>query len=96
MNEIKHNNETAAGSFFVEDAGERKAELIYSWRGENTLVIEHTEVNESLQGQGVAKKLVEAAVSYARNKHLKIIPQCSYARHVMEKDKSYEDVLYKE
>jgi uncharacterized protein len=46
----------------------------------------HTEVAEELGGRGLGNKLVEAALAYARDNRLKVVPSCSFvskylARH---------------
>jgi uncharacterized protein len=46
----------------------------------------HTEVAEELGGRGLGNKLVEAALAYARDNKLKVVPSCSFvskylARH---------------
>lgn len=55
----------------------------------------HTEVKESLAGQGVARKLVENLVDRAREEKFKIVPTCSYAKKVLESSEEYSDVLAK-
>ena len=52
-------------------------------------------VDEKLSGQGVARKLVDAGVAFAREKSYKIIPQCSYANAVFNKTPEYADVWAK-
>ncbi len=93
MSEIQHNNESGGGNFFLEKEGEKKAQLTYTLRNEHLMIIDHTEVDDSLQGKGIGEELVVAAVKYAREKGIKILPECSYAKHLMEKDESFRDVL---
>jgi uncharacterized protein len=38
----------------------------------------HTEVAEELGGRGLGNKLVEAALAYARDNKLKVVPSCSF------------------
>ena len=45
-------------------------------------------------GTGAGKKMVEAAVLYAREKGISIIPLCVFARSVFDKTPEYKDVLY--
>lgn len=52
---------------------------------ENTWNIIHTEVNNSYQGQGIAKKLVLNIIVNAEKHNKKIIADCSYANKVLEK-----------
>lgn len=67
--------------------------MTYSIKEEQNVIIEHTEVDPHYQGQGVGKKLVDEAAKFARDNNLKITPECSYARKVMERFDNYNDVL---
>lgn len=81
------------GAFFIEEDGDWIAEMTYYREGQRKIVIDHTEVDESLKGKGVAKKLVEAAVKFAEANNLLIKPVCPFAKKVLESDEKYEDVL---
>jgi uncharacterized protein len=45
----------------------------------------HTWVDPSLQGQGIAASLVQAALQYARAHQLKVDPACSYVASFMKR-----------
>ncbi|MFD2725900.1 GNAT family N-acetyltransferase [Hyunsoonleella rubra] len=92
--EIKHEVLGKKGCFYVEMEGEQKAEMTYTFAGDNKIIIDHTEVDPSLKGQGVGYKLVETAVAYAREKNIKILPLCPFANAVFKKRKEYSDVLF--
>lgn len=80
------------GSFIMMD-GEIQAGLItFVWAGEDKFIIDHTEVDEKYGGQGLGKRLVMAAVEFAREKNLKIIPLCPYAKSVFDKTEEIADV----
>ncbi|HTO16486.1 MAG TPA: GNAT family N-acetyltransferase [Edaphocola sp.] len=90
--------------FVIEDNGkkgkvvlfeeEKKAgEIVFSWTKDDQLLLEHTEVNEAFGGKGYGKLLVMEFVTYARNKKAKVIPMCSYAIKVFEKEVLIQDVL---
>jgi predicted GNAT family acetyltransferase len=82
--------------FYVGDTVEnRLAEITYRQKG-NTLIIDHTLVKDELRGQGVAKKLVDEVVSYARSENLKIYPVCSYAVKILAGKEEYADVVVDE
>lgn len=56
------------------------------------LDIYHTEVDKTYGGRGLAGKLVDLVVAYARDENLKIIPSCPYVAKKFDKDQSYKDV----
>lgn len=56
------------------------------------LDIYHTEVDAAYGGRGLAGKLVDLVVAYARDENLKIIPTCPYVAKKFDKDESYKDV----
>jgi len=87
----EHNNR---GRFFLNENGEDRAEMIYSRASDEVIIIEHTEVDPSLKGQGVANLLLDRLVEWARENHLRILPLCPFAKVVMERKKDqYADVL---
>lgn len=81
------------GVFYVEVDGKRDALMTYTWAGTDKIIIDHTEVGDSLRGKGVGYKLVEAAVVFLRKKNLKVIPLCPFAKSVFDKTPEYADVL---
>lgn len=50
-----------------------------------TMTITHTYAY--IEGRGIGRKLADAAISYARNRDMKIVPQCSYVKLLMERTK---------
>jgi predicted GNAT family acetyltransferase len=41
------------GAFFVEENGERLAEMTYTKAGEHRIIIDHTQVSDKLRGKSV-------------------------------------------
>jgi len=60
--QIQFEQSDSKGSFYVEDNGERLANMTFSKAGNNLIIIDHTEVSDSLRGKNVGKQLVAAAV----------------------------------
>jgi hypothetical protein len=82
------------GSFFVEEDEIQLAEMTYSLSGKDVMIIDHTEVDESLKGKNVGTQLLMNAVEYARENNLKILPFCPFAKAVFEKrHEEFKDVL---
>ena len=80
--------------FYVEVDGARKAEITYTWAGATKIIIDHTDVDNSLRGKKVGYLLVEKAVEFARAKGIKILPLCPFAEYVMNKSVDYKDVIF--
>lgn len=55
----------------------------------------HTFVDESLRGQGIASKLLEVASAHIRAESLKVRPTCTYAVNWYAKHKEYDDIVEK-
>lgn len=90
--EIQREEHGRKGAFFIDEDGEWIAEMTYFKSGENTITIDHTEVDEKLKGQGIGRRLVEAAVNYARENGMKIKPACPYTRKVIESTPEFQDI----
>ncbi|WP_182086188.1 GNAT family N-acetyltransferase [Aureimonas sp. ME7] len=86
------------GGLFAYGEGSDRAELTYSPAGlQNSLVFDHTYVPEHLRGQGIAEKLVERGVAYAREKGMSVVPACSYVRTLFARHpERYADVAVRE
>ena len=91
--EIKQINREAKG-FFKAIIGEKDAgRMTYSWAGKDKFIIDHTEVNPEFKGQQVGRHLVMAAVAFARERGVKIIPLCPFAKRVFDTTAEIKDVL---
>jgi predicted GNAT family acetyltransferase len=90
---ISHEEIGHRGAFFIARDGKRLAEMTYSRANEALVIIDHTEVDASLSGQGVARRLLDAAVAWARETDTKVMATCPYASAQFAKDPSIRDVL---
>lgn len=89
---VQHEDTGARGAFYVEHDGVRLGEMVYVRSSEGTVNVEHTEVDEALRGQGIARKLLDALVAWARATGTRVQATCSYARAQFRKDASIRDV----
>ncbi|MFJ3391031.1 MULTISPECIES: GNAT family N-acetyltransferase [Lysinibacillus] len=78
-------------AFVYEQEGERLAEITWQQKGQ-VMIMDHTYVSDKLRGQGVAKKLLDHAAAYAREKGYKMEAVCSYVVAAFEKSNDYNDV----
>ena len=60
-----------------------------------TVEIDHTFVDDSLRGQGIAGRLMEEAASCLRERNLKAVLTCSYAVKWFEKHPEYAEITKK-
>jgi predicted GNAT family acetyltransferase len=91
---VQHEESGSKGAFFIEGAGnERIAQMTYSRTNESMIIVDHTEVHESLSGQGVGRMLLTALVDWARSSGTKVVPLCPYAKAQFDKNESLRDVL---
>ena len=92
--EIKRDDNGKKGQFTAVSGEEEAGLMTYTWAGDHKFIIDHTEVNPEFSGQGVGKQLVMAAVQFAREKGVNILPLCPYAKSVFEKTTAIQDVLF--
>jgi len=64
---------------FCEERGNLLAEITFPALSADTVEIDHTFVDESLRGQGIAGDLMQMAVTVLKNGGKKIKPTCTYA-----------------
>ena len=80
------------GRIYAEKDGELIAEITFP-EEDGVAVIDHTFVDDSLRGQGVAGQLVRAAVDQIRGEHKQARAVCSYAKAWFERHPKEADLL---
>ena len=81
------------GTVFLKEEDKRLAEMTYSIAGPQLIIIDHTDIDASLQGKGVGKELLLKLVDKAREENIKIIALCPFAKSVFDKNPDLGDVL---
>ena len=61
---------------------------------EHGIILPHTVVPESLEGKGVGSALAKAALGYAREHELKVIPLCTFMAGYIRKHPEWADVVH--
>ena len=92
--QILHKKDGNKGFFHIGDENNTLAKMTYSMAGAEKMIIDHTEVSEELRGKNAGYQLVSAAVEYARENAIRIIPLCPFANSVFKKKSEVGDVLF--
>lgn len=71
-----------------------EAEMTFTVEGD-TFVVEHTFVSPTLRGQGVAGKLLDVLLDYAKKNNIKITPVCPYVVSSFENHPEWHYLLKK-
>lgn len=90
--QVQISESESKGKAYIGDAQKPDAEMTFSKAGEDKIIIDHTEVSESLKGQGAGKQMLMALVEMARERGIKILPLCPFAHAMFRKDPSIKDV----
>ena len=60
---------------------------------EGVVVVDHTYVDPSMRGQGVASKLMHEVYTYVKSKNLKMVATCPYAVVWFKKNQAFNDII---
>jgi predicted GNAT family acetyltransferase len=95
MTEIQYTYEPEADRIVaITDDGQKAGEITYEVE-DDYWNANHTWVDPEYRGYNIARNLVNMLADTARAENARIFPTCSYAKHVMEKESSFADVLFK-
>lgn len=89
--QMKHKEANGAGMFYLEDEEGIVSELTYKNR-DGVMMIDHTQTRESMKGNGLASKIVDHVVRYARENSIKINPVCPFVVAKFNEIMEYQDV----
>ena len=90
--EVRHNTDDDR---FESDVPGGLAHIDYIIDGDE-ITFTHTEVPKEAEGKGIAGQLVSAAMAYAREAKLRVIPQCSYVASWLKRHHEYNDIVHPE
>lgn len=60
---------------------------------DRVIVFTHTVVPKAIEGRGVASKLIKAALDSARDRGLRVVPQCPFVAAYIERHPEYKGIL---
>lgn len=79
-----------------DESGKMIAEITYIPSGEDKVLVDHTFVDPSLRGQGVAEQLVDRTVQEMETEGKKMVAVCPYVVSLFErKPDKYQDIIAK-
>ena len=84
-------NDPTKPRFEVRD-GNALASLQYALR-RGRLYLIHTEVPKALEGRGYASALARAALEYAKQEHLRVVPICPFVRGYLQRHPEYASLV---
>jgi len=67
------------------------SKLDYIQDGKN-FVITHVGVHPDLRGQGIAGRIVQVSLEYAKDNNLRVVPMCSYAAAYIRRHPEYAEL----
>ena len=67
------------------------SKLDYIQDGKN-FVITHVGVSPELRGQGIAGRIVQVGLEYAKERSLRVVPMCSYAAAYIRRHPEYAEL----
>jgi predicted GNAT family acetyltransferase len=91
--EIIIKEQGSKGFALASDNDKKAGAMTYSIPESDFIIIDHIEVDESFKGKGVGKKLLYKIVDMAREKNIKILPLCPFAKAMFDKIDEINDVL---
>ncbi|WP_242917576.1 GNAT family N-acetyltransferase [Pontibacter liquoris] len=78
---------------FYAQLGDEQAELTYTYPEDDVMDLDHTFVPQAYRGQGMADKLVQTSLDFAREQHYKVIPSCPVVEAYLNRHKDYQDIV---
>ena len=86
--EVIHNDAEDRFETWIDD---QLSKLDYMQDG-NNIVMTHVGVYPEHRGQGIAGKLTQVALEYAKEKSLRVIPMCPYISAYIRRNTQYADL----
>lgn len=91
---IEREDDGKKGRFVIYENNVFAGEMTYTWAGDSKFIIDHTGVETAFEGKSFGKKLVMAAVDYAKENNLKIMPLCPFAAAIFNRNKDLQDLRF--
>ena len=86
-------NNESAGRFEIDIEGQLAVSNYR--RRDDRIVFTHTEVPEQFEGRGKGNRLAVAALDFAREEGLRVVPRCRFIAAFIERHREYQDLVDK-
>jgi len=73
--------------------GERVGVADYRVQAEGRVAFHHTETAPKLRGRGIASRLVEHALDWARDEGLAVLPVCPFVARFVKDHEAYQELV---
>lgn len=94
MLRIEREENERKGRFVLYDQDEFAGEMTYTWAGTSKFIIDHTYVDGKFRGKKYGQMMLAKAIEFAREKGVKILPLCPFAKAQFEIDSTIADVKF--
>ena len=91
LNNVQVSN-NAEASRFEAQIGPYTSVIDYYYSGQ-AIVFTHTGVPEEISGNGIAGKMAQTALEYARAERLEVVPLCPYVAAYIKRHPEYKDLV---
>ena len=79
--------------FVLKEDGDYLVHATFPLYQDGVVNIDHTFVDPSLRGQGVASEMMHAVMTYLKEKKMNVVATCPYAVVWLKKHKVYNDMV---
>ena len=78
---------------FVAATDDGDEAFIDYFRRHGKIVFTHTFVSPALEGKGLAGKMAQVALDFARAENLRVVPLCPFVNAYIKRHKEYQDLV---
>ena len=83
---VEREGDGRRGRFVSYVDGEFAGEMSFVWAGASKFIIDHTGVEPRFGGRGIGRGMVLRAVEFAREKQVRILPLCPFAKMIFDRE----------
>jgi predicted GNAT family acetyltransferase len=92
--QVEVDEDPPRGRFKLLDSnGQQLGQMTFSRARDDLVIIDHTEIDDSLRGKGGGLHLFNGMVDWARNTGTKILSTCPFANSMFDRHPASRDVL---